>query len=135
MRVSVWDEPNSEQVLRTMWKQGATAASIADVLHTSRNSIIGKVHRLGLNRDGGQQACASKPKAKSNIVRLRRARKKAVVVQGGPVPFLKLRWFHCRAVLDQRGKDGLAMFCGEKKVDGTPWCATHRSRFIAARVP
>jgi hypothetical protein len=136
MRVTVWDKPEAEQVLRTMWKQGATAASIADVLETSRNSIIGKAHRLGLSRDGAQQSSQSKPKAKPNGIPLRRVRKKAAVVRpGGPVPFLKVRWFHCRAVLDQRGKDGLAMFCGEAKVGGTTWCAKHRSRFIAARVP
>jgi hypothetical protein len=137
MRVTVWDKPDSEQVLRTMWKQGATAASIADVLQTSRNSVIGKVHRLGLSRDGAQQSTEPKPKAKSNPIPLHRIRKKAaaVVRPGGPVPFLKLRWFHCRAVLDRRGKDGLAMVCGEAKVDGSPWCAKHRSRFIAARVP
>jgi hypothetical protein len=125
MGTSVWDSPDSEKVLRTMWKQGATAATIADALHTSRNSVIGKVHRLGLTRDGAQA------KPKSNVVPLRRIRKKAAMVRaGGPVPILKAKWFHCRAVLDQRGRDGLAMFCGETKVDGTPWCAKHRLAFI-----
>src|ERR1700748_323359 len=100
MSTSVWDRPDSEKVLRTMWKQGATAALIADALHTSRNSVIGKVQGLGLTRDGAQA------KPKSNVLPLRRVRKKAAVIRpGGPVPILKAKWFHCRAVLDQRGKD------------------------------
>jgi hypothetical protein len=127
MRSTVWDNPESEQVLRTMWKQGASSAVIAGALHTSRNSIIGKVHRLGLKRDG-------KPlSTKSSVVPLRK--KPKVARPGGPVPFLKVKRFHCRAVLDQRGEDGLAMFCGCEKVVGTPWCAKHRRAFTATRVP
>lgn len=35
--------------LRTMWKQGMTTAEIGKKLGVSKNSIVGKVHRLGLS--------------------------------------------------------------------------------------
>lgn len=35
--------------LRTMWKQGLTTAEIGKRLGVSKNSIVGKVHRLGLS--------------------------------------------------------------------------------------
>ncbi|WP_063685591.1 GcrA family cell cycle regulator [Bradyrhizobium stylosanthis] len=125
MRFSVWDNPESEQVLRVMWMEGSSAALIADALRTSRNSVIGKVHRLGLSRTQRKPKVAKRP-TRSRIAQPR---------PGEPVPFLKVKWFHCRAVLDQRGKDGLAVFCGQAKTIGSPWCVKHRRAFTAARVP
>ncbi|MCP3472328.1 GcrA family cell cycle regulator [Bradyrhizobium sp. CCGUVB1N3] len=135
MRFSVWDTPESEQVLRAMWMEGSSAALIADALHTSRNSVIGKVHRLGLSRTRRKPKVAKQPTRRSNVVPLRRKTAKPTKRPGEPVPFLRVKWFHCRAVLDQRGKDGLALFCGEPKTIGSPWCVKHRRVFTAARVP
>ncbi len=134
MRFSVWDNPESEQVLRAMWMEGSSAALIADALRTSRNSVIGKVHRLGLSRTQRKPKVAKQP-TRSSVVPLRRKQAKPTPRPGEPVPFLKAKWFHCRAVLDQRGKDGLALFCGQTTTIGSPWCAKHRRAFTAARVP
>lgn len=134
MRLSVWDNPESEEVLRAMWMEGSSAALIADALRTSRNSVIGKVHRLGLSRTQRKPKVAKQP-TRSNVVPLRRKTAKPMRRPGEPVPFLQAKWFHCRAVLDQRGKDGLVLFCGETKAFGSPWCAKHRRAYTAARVP
>lgn len=50
---------------------------------------------------------------------------------GKPVPFLEVKRFHCRAVLDERGEDGLALFCGARKRKGSSWCPKHHRLFIA----
>lgn len=47
--VSSWTDERQE-VLRSMWEAGSTASQIAEHLGgVSRNSVIGKAHRLGLN--------------------------------------------------------------------------------------
>jgi GcrA cell cycle regulator len=43
----IWTEERVE-VLKELWSDGWTASKIAERLPTSRNAIIGKVHRLGL---------------------------------------------------------------------------------------
>ena len=44
---SFWTGERTE-FLRTSWSEGLTASQIASLVGTTRNSIIGKVHRLGL---------------------------------------------------------------------------------------
>src|SRR3954451_1395594 len=45
-----WTEERIER-LKTMWHDGATASQIADELGAvSRNAVIGKAHRLGLEQ-------------------------------------------------------------------------------------
>ncbi|HMF48272.1 MAG TPA: hypothetical protein VK603_06510 [Candidatus Saccharimonadales bacterium] len=54
-----------------------------------------------------------------------------------PVPLLKAKPRHCRAPLDERGPDGLVMFCGRptvrREINGEmrkySWCANHYQRF------
>src|SRR3546814_17530607 len=52
MRSSDWssDVCSSDLQLRNSWEKGLTASQIADELGgVSRNAVIGKAHRLGLN--------------------------------------------------------------------------------------
>lgn len=44
---TLWTEQESD-LLRMLWKLGYTAGYIAARLGKSRNSIIGRAHRLGL---------------------------------------------------------------------------------------
>src|SRR3974390_1674015 len=47
-RHSMWTKER-ETILHRMWKGGASASIIGDELGLSRNAVIGKVHRLGLD--------------------------------------------------------------------------------------
>jgi GcrA cell cycle regulator len=68
-----WTDERIER-LRTMWEGGMTASQIADELGgVSRNAVIGKAHRLGLqsrpspvkaNDDGAKPARAAAPRPK-----------------------------------------------------------------------
>ena len=60
-----WTEERIER-LKSMWAEGATASQIADDLgEVSRNAVIGKAHRLGLEqRPSPVKAVEEKDKAK-----------------------------------------------------------------------
>ena len=57
---SPWSAGDTEEVAR-LWTAGATASQIAKSLGKSRNSVLGKIGRLGLKRNGngvtGQTYC------------------------------------------------------------------------------
>lgn len=58
--------PKMESILRAMWSQGASATKIAQVLQPhrrglSRNAVVGKVHRLGLQRVQPKRLKGQKP--------------------------------------------------------------------------
>ena len=45
--------PEKEQKLRQLWKKGHSGSEIARMLgDTTRNAVIGKIHRLGLSNRG-----------------------------------------------------------------------------------
>lgn len=47
---TIWDDPRNVETLKAMWSDGKSATQIAVTLHTTRNSVIGKVHRLKLQK-------------------------------------------------------------------------------------
>jgi len=50
-----WSRANIK-TLKSMWADGHTAASIATALGASRDSVLGVIHRLGINRILGDEA-------------------------------------------------------------------------------
>ena len=54
----------------------------------------------------------------------------------GAVPMLQVRSFQCRAVVEGRCPDGLAMMCGaETSSDTSSWCAHHARLYVVANIP
>lgn len=133
----LWDE-DQETVLADKWKAGETAAAIARFMSVSRNSVIGKVCRLGL-----QRRCPRPPKiARSRVPRERksdRPRKDSHV----PAPPPRPRWEDMNAptsrqvsLAELRDKDcawphgdGPFFFCGAPVGDITQrYCYYHQLR-------
>lgn len=130
---STWDDA-AEQTLRRWVAEGASSSVIADAMHRTRSAVSGKISRLKLKRPEGQSPMTKAitkqpPKAEASVAL---ARKLAPIeaVNSKPVPFLQAKRFHCRAVLNERGEDGLAMFCGAKKRPGSSWCPKHHRLFV-----
>ncbi|MGX1151415.1 GcrA family cell cycle regulator [Bradyrhizobium ottawaense] len=135
---STWDDA-AEQTLRRWVAEGASSSVIAYEMHRTRSSVCGKISRLKLKRPEDQSPMTKAtrkqpPKSEGPVAVLapKPARKIAPVeaVNGKPVPFLEAKSFHCRAVLDERGEDGLAMFCGARKRLGSSWCPKHHRLFV-----
>jgi len=106
-----WTEDKIKK-LKKLWQAGKATAEIAKNLGMSKNSIIGKVHRLDL---------AARPnpvKIESKTV------KKAPSKKVGVVRLLDLKINTCRWPIGDP-KDEDFHFCGEQTVIGKPYCLAH----------
>ncbi len=143
-----------ETQLRGLWQDGVSFTEIAARMAVSKNSIIGKVHRMGLPsriHSVGKYA-RPKPQRKEGETKPRRGvpkgelfralleRKKTNVFDGGTeltepeIPddpgrfvLLQLEDDQCRWASGQDEK-GRHLFCGDKKVPGKPYCECHVER-------
>ncbi len=82
-----WTDTRTER-LKALWADGLSASEIADLLgETTRNAVIGKVHRLGL---AGRATTSRQPRPRRTIGRRDRAggvsMRKLVFVRPRPVP-------------------------------------------------
>lgn len=114
---------------------GWSAGMVAERLETTRNAVIGKIHRMKL--EVRRVPIVSRPAFRPNNCGRKYNRKPPTpVVQlvldlpTTGIPFMHLASFHCRWVLDGRGEDGLATFCGNQKHNGQSFCLFHYRRTI-----
>ncbi len=135
MTISTWDDKKISR-LRELANIGASASIIASELHCSRNAVIGKMNRLKMHREKPTVTNAHMPAVRSSSERKSKPRSSRRISNVEPVPLLNLRWYHCRAVLDQPGPDGLALYCGRHTIGGgSPWCAKHYRAYHVRRSP
>lgn len=135
-----WTEERVEN-LKVWWRDGLSASQIAGRLgDVTRNSVIGKVHRLGLS--GRQSKCGTEGAGQRRTrPTTRYARPSRPIAQpaptpdpvpavtvdlgpGDPVKFAGLKPHHCRYPHgDPRESD--FVFCGRRKPDGKSYCEIH----------
>lgn len=118
------------ELLERLWRGKFTAAEIAAEMAANgfpvtRNAVIGKAHRLDLPmRSKSHSKGGPKPRKDRMVTIKPKPAIDALIslpqfigepVDGSPVEYMKLRSHHCRALLDQRGGDGLLLSCGRLK--------------------
>ena len=119
-----WTEKMVED-LKIMWKQGLTTGEIGKRLGVSKNSIVGKVHRLQLDARPSpikKKDEEEKPAAAPQPV----AEKPAVVRKNiaGDVKLTDLDNHTCRWPIGDP-KDENFHFCGKKVRIGQTYCEEH----------
>lgn len=135
-----WNDANIA-IIRRMWGNGFSASQIAEIIPgATRNSIIGKAHRLGLHRNNhidtiihrkDLRAMDEAKKAdivkeikselvENNVVPFKNKPKKG---RYGPVNFANLRADHCRWPL-WPSADKEKKYCGCKVWKGK-YCEEH----------
>lgn len=122
--VAVRTSPNTarNESIKELWQKnpGWTAEAVAAALGLTKNVVIGVLNRSGLL--DGTRGLAPRPKP-----RLCEPVLDEDIGDRKPVEFMKLEPHHCRWPVG-RGKDGLASFCGAKKLLKTSYCEDHFKR-------
>ena len=108
--VSVWDEERLGQLTK-LWAEGLSITQIGLRIGVSRNAVVGKVHRMGL------------PKRQSPIARS----DKPFEPKRRRLPALSLAEWDRSSCSWPIGdpKEADFKFCGEKALDGRPYCREH----------
>ena len=132
---SPWTKEKDAE-LRKLWEvDGLSARGIADAMgDVSRNAVIGRLHRLGINeRTGGSVRrtkakrehigskpyfVSSRPPSTGSAPRSGSTSSLAPLVHS----ILSLSPEHCRYPYD--GDEGFRL-CGRERKDGSPYCAYH----------
>jgi GcrA cell cycle regulator len=152
MMISIVTE--NEQELLKLWEEGLTGKEIADKLGTTRNAVMGKLHRLRESRVITYKNIATRTAAVRHSVRKKERAKvvtaepveekplmeaveellplimeelKPQYAERKPVKFMGLGPSSCRYVVSGvMAKDFL--FCNEVKKIGSAYCEEHHAR-------
>lgn len=143
--VNPWTDARVDR-LKVLYAEGLSCSQIAaELLHISRNGVIGKVHRLGLERRGRnsnyQINPGSKPGPKYHTARPKRDPRpytpRPRVTHESP----EIKAMRCAEVVPLNiaiGQltestckwpygDGPWTFCGHAPVKGLPYCSSHQA--------
>lgn len=142
--IALWTFEHDETA-KKMWAKGYTAAQIGAQLGRTRNSVIGRLHRLKvpkrdnelMDKRARRYPDQSKLEKRMRVAfqRMRFASKptRQIVFALHPhnnphreknVGLLAAEFGQCREIVNDRGDDGLAVFCGEQTATGS-FCPYH----------
>ena len=113
-----WSDQSNIEKLTTYWRDGLTATDISERMPgTTRNSIIGKASRLGLEprKKGGRTG----PRPKAEILSLSKPL----------IPFMKVNHRTCRSIEGYEVVQGhrMALYCPNPKLPNESYCSHHQS--------
>ncbi len=135
--MSFW---NTERDTYITINRGAQSAEfMAAFLHTTRNAVIGRSHRLNL--PALKRSPTGRPKS-PRADRPSKIRKPPTFIYEPPpmpveplnIPFMELGPKHCREIVGY-GDFGLSLSCGHPVIDGTSFCRWHYSINYMAPAP
>ena len=112
-----WTEEKIKQ-LKKLWSKGKTTVEIAKEMGISKNSVIGKVHRLDLT------ARPSPIKRKETVVSNHRKPASLHKNSGGKCRLMDLKTNTCRWPIGEP-EDKDFHFCGKQTSTGKPYCPDH----------
>lgn len=145
MTTSQWT-PERIQVLIALWNEGHSTSEIGRRLGITKNSVVGKVHRLGLKKRASPIRSGSTLTTKAPSMRPARVRtetpapapaENAPAAEAAPAPQKKktngivrleaLRPGMCSWPVGEPGAEDFH-FCGDEVVPEKPYCADHCAR-------
>ncbi len=125
MSAAEWT-PERIKTLIALWEEGHPTSEIGRRLGVTKNSVVGKVHRLGLKkRQSPIRQSSSQPRPKAPKVQ--RASKPAVKASAQSVKMEELTSSMCCWPEGEPGTDDF-YFCGSQVVEDKPYCEHHCAR-------
>jgi len=132
-----WTDEKVEK-LRELWTKGHTASQIAGMLgdSTTRNSVIGKAHRLDLeerapskNKSISEKKDITKSQPKLKGSASRKSKFKSILLDKNfepenPTSLENLTDHTCKWPFGHPDEENF-YFCGRKPVDAFPYCKLH----------
>ena len=153
MKDDFWTQDRTDQMVK-LYLEGHSATEIAKAIGApTRNTICGKIHRMKLRGaidtvNRVYRPVISAPKIKlwkaPKVVKLLPAPKKEVAVVVNPVShgqhsatLTRIRPNGCRYIADAMpiGDMDQAVMCGEQKVEGSSYCAAHKTLCVSNLTP
>ena len=117
-----WTQDRIE-LLTKLWAEGLSAAEIGKKLDITKNSVVGKVHRLGLPKRQSPIKRASTTEAKPAAA----PKKKAKPEEPKLITLATLKGSMCAWPEGEPGTPEF-QFCGKPSVASKPYCAEHCAR-------
>ena len=137
-----WTDEQVEE-LKQLWEKGLTTGEIGKALGVSKNAVVGKAHRLGLNgrpspiRRNEEEETApaeekesvpEKPKSKSATAPKNAVKEKAKLFTVNDLTAHSCRW----PIGDPKDED--FHFCGKETLPDKPYCAEHAAiAYVSAK--
>lgn len=142
-----WTDERIE-LLRKSWESGMTASQIAEVLGEgiSRNAVIGKAHRLGLQARpspvrGSEErvelaspVASEAPVAAAALLPARKPARPATPAKAAKTSLLDLSEKVCKWPIGHPGENDFH-FCGKASSPGFPYCPEHCAIAYQAQLP
>ena len=136
--MSYWSKPGKVELLKKLWASGISASAIAQKLGegATRNSVIGKSHRLKLDARTVLKKSATKSNQEDKIAAEtssrklgRKARFRALLLdksypEENPTKLEDLTDKHCRWPLGGK-MEPASLFCGRAPVEKFVYCKLH----------
>lgn len=130
-----WTDEQVEE-LKRLWNEGLTTGDIGKALGVSKNAVVGKAHRLGLNsrpspirRDEDEAATPELPLNPVKTEKVKAAKKQAEKL----FTVNDLTHSSCRWPIGDP-KDADFHFCGKEALPDKPYCAEHAAvAYVSAK--
>jgi len=119
--------PDRIKILMALWAEGISTLEIGRRLGVTKNSVVGKVHRLGLPKRQSPISSSPRTPRVTKPTTPIRIRPQTVPISANMVKMEKLTTGMCKWPEGEPGHEDFR-FCGQPAIENKPYCATHCAR-------
>ncbi len=119
--------PDRVKTLMALWAEGISTLEIGRRLGVTKNSVVGKVHRLGLPKRQSPINSTPRTPRVSKPAEPVRLKPQPIPISADMVKMEELTSGMCNWPEGEPGSEDFR-FCGQPSLEGKPYCAGHCAR-------